>query len=303
MQTWKRLGHLYSADGSQPWLQKYASNPVAQRTFEGKYKIYFSSRDAANRSSIGVLEVDLFSKTRSISVQQVPLVGPGETGAFDDSGVSNGSVLEVDGSIRLYYLGWNLGLTVPFTNFIGLATAHSGSDKFSRFSQVPLVDRSAVDPLSLSYPFVMRDGAVYRMWYGSMRSWGSGRSTEEMDHVVKTAVSTDGINWTRSDKICLEPESEELGICRPSVIKDGDIYRMWYCYRRRNGPYTIGYSESPDGGTWQRLDQTIKFVGPVGDWEHEMICYPSVFRHDDRLYMLYCGNHYGRDGFGWAVLE
>jgi len=33
-------------------------------------------------------------------------------------------------------------------------------------------------------------------------------------------------------------------------------------------------------------------------WDSEMICYPFVFRHKDKTYMLYCGNGYGKTGFG-----
>ena len=38
-------------------------------------------------------------------------------------------------------------------------------------------------------------------------------------------------------------------------------------------------------------------------WDSEMICYPYVFKHKGRFYMLYCGNGYGKTGFGLAVLE
>jgi hypothetical protein len=34
-----------------------------------------------------------------------------------------------------------------------------------------------------------------------------------------------------------------------------------------------------------------------------MLCYPHVFRCEGRVYMLYNGNAFGRDGFGVAVLE
>jgi hypothetical protein len=34
-----------------------------------------------------------------------------------------------------------------------------------------------------------------------------------------------------------------------------------------------------------------------------MLCYPNVFECDDRVYILYNGNEFGRHGFGAAVLE
>ena len=42
----------------------------------------------------------------------IPWNGP--LGAFDDSGTSMGSLVPVDGALWLYYLGWNLGVTVPW---------------------------------------------------------------------------------------------------------------------------------------------------------------------------------------------
>jgi hypothetical protein len=38
-------------------------------------------------------------------------------------------------------------------------------------------------------------------------------------------------------------------------------------------------------------------------WDSDMICYPRVFSHVGRLYMLYNGNGYGKTGFGLAVME
>ncbi len=34
-----------------------------------------------------------------------------------------------------------------------------------------------------------------------------------------------------------------------------------------------------------------------------MICYPFIFDHKGKRYMLYNGNDYGKTGFGLAVLE
>ena len=38
-------------------------------------------------------------------------------------------------------------------------------------------------------------------------------------------------------------------------------------------------------------------------WDDEMVCYPYVFNHNGKRYMLYNGNGHGRTGFGLAVLE
>jgi hypothetical protein len=46
-------------------------------------------------------------------------------------------------------------------------------------------------------------------------------------YVIKYAESTDGINWTRNNHICISAIYDwEFAICRPSVIKIGDMYHM-----------------------------------------------------------------------------
>ena len=38
----------------------------------------------------------------------------------------------------------------------------------------------------------------------------------------------------------------------PVVIKDGDLYRMWYRTNFEAPPYYTGYAESPDGIYWTK---------------------------------------------------
>ncbi len=80
---------------------------------------------------------------------------------------------------------------------------------------------------------------------------------------------------------------------------------MWYSFRAQPGidTYRIGYAESMDGLSWRRMDESAGIDVSSSGWDSEMICYPKVFRHKERYYMLYNGNGYGKTGFGLAVLE
>jgi hypothetical protein len=76
---------------------------------------------------------------------------------------------------------------------------------------------------------------------------------------------------------------------------------MWYAYR--GDAYRIGYADSPDGVSWSRRDDEVGIVTSPGEWDGESIEYPCVFDHDGQRYLLYCGDGYGKTGFGIAVLE
>jgi hypothetical protein len=76
---------------------------------------------------------------------------------------------------------------------------------------------------------------------------------------------------------------------------------MWYSYR--GDAYKIGYAESPEGLSWERRDQEAGIdVSPSG-WDSEMICYANVIQQNDKWYMLYNGNGFGKTGIGLAALE
>jgi predicted GH43/DUF377 family glycosyl hydrolase len=118
---WRKLGRVFCADGQHDWMMSHAANCVPVRIDTNRYRIFFSTRDALNRSSIGWVEIDLRRPQEVLSVSSKPVLGPGAIGAFDDSGVSLACIVAMDGLTYLYYLGWNLGVTVPWRNSIGLA--------------------------------------------------------------------------------------------------------------------------------------------------------------------------------------
>ena len=209
-----------------------------------------------------------------------------------------GSLVREGDNLLLYYMGWNLGVTVPWRNAIGLAICHDGKS-FERVSIAPIVDRSDADPYTISYPWVLRDEREWRMWYGSNLRWGRART--DMYHMIKQATSLDGRVWNRDGKVVVQPADDEYAFARPCVVKDTDRYRLWYGYR--GNAYRIGYAESFDGRTWNRRDEAVGIAHSPGEWDGESIEYPSVFDDDQRRFLLYCGDGYGRTGFGIAILE
>ncbi|HVC98372.1 MAG TPA: hypothetical protein VND64_32195 [Pirellulales bacterium] len=300
---WKKLGLVFCADGHAPWMHSHAANPVAEHLDGDCFRVYFGCRDRLNRSSIGYVDVEIGDVPKVTAVAERALVSPGDPGTFDDSGTSVGCLVTVGAQRLLYYLGWNLGVTVPWRNSIGLAVSDTAGAEFRKASRAPMMDRNDVDPFTLSYPWVLRDAGLFRMWYGSHLCWGPGAlECHDMHHVIKYAESQDGTHWTRNDVVAIDVELPgRYAVCRPCVLRDGEIYRMWLCHR--GAAYRIGYAESRDGIRWEWRDDLAGLdLSPTG-WDSEMLAYPCVFDHHGHRYMLYNGNGYGRTGFGLAVLD
>lgn len=294
---WKKLGRIFDPRQHEGWIASHASNGVAEHLRDDRFTVYFSSRDANNRSSIGYLVLDLNHPTQSLHVGEAPLLTPGAPGSFDQDGVTMGSVLTIDGVKHLYYLGWKLTETYPWANTIGLARYNEATSCFEKLGS-PVLGLSDIDPFSLSYPQVIREGAQYRMFYGSNLDWGTdGRS---MNHVIRNAVSANGIDWQPIDTVCLDHDEVDHAFSRPWVVKD-DGYKMWYAVR--GDQYRIGYAESKDLTRWVRKDDQAGIFPSERGWDSEAVTYPCIFDHERRRYMLYNGNQYGKTGFGLAVLE
>ncbi len=295
-QSWRGLGRVHVAAG-RGWATSHASYPVAVADERGTLRVFYSPRDEKGRSSIAALDLSVSGDAWKVSaVDDRPLLLPGKRGAFDDSGVTVGCLVRDGDAWFLYYLGWSLGTTVPFRNFIGLAAATTLAGPFERVSETPVVDRGPLTPYSLGYPWVVRTGSGFRMWFGSHVEWGE--EWLAMRHVVRSARSDDGIRWRVESRVALDLEGREYALSRPCVRIEDERWRMWLS--RRDPGYALAYAESDDAETWRRMDDAVTFERPPEAWEDESREYASVFEHDGSRYMLYNGNGYGRTGFGIA---
>jgi len=295
---WEKVGRIFEPAGRAPWMATHAAHPVAWPAGGSRYRIYCSGRDAQGRSQVGAFELDLADPKSAGGLTEQPLVGLGELGAFDESGVVNACIVDAGDALYQYVVGWQLLKTVPFTFSSGLAISRDGGASWAKHSRGPLMDRNEVDPFLNAASSVMRDGAVWRMWYTSGVRWAIENGIPKHYYHIKYAESQDGIAWQRTGKVCVDFNDGEYAIGRPCVVLDGGLYRMWFSYR--GAAYRIGYAESRNGTDWTRLDERAGIdVSPDG-WDSEMICYASVFRHGDDWYMLYNGNGYGKTGIGLA---
>jgi predicted GH43/DUF377 family glycosyl hydrolase len=128
---------------------------------------------------------------------------------------------------------------------------------------------------------LIKDNGVYKMWTFSTNTF-------------YYQESTDGINWG-SPVAALAFSDQPYGdddIVDPWVIKDGSLYKMWYC--AASGGFStieIIYCESNDGTNWSNfqlvLDSSVSITGvdfPV------IYSTPCVIKADGRYKMWFIGN-------------
>lgn len=300
-QKWIKKGLIFRPSGQADWMATHASVPIAVNLGDDLFRIYFSGRDALNRSQTGFIEININKPLEILYITKQPIIELGKLGAFDESGAMSCWIMDHEGKKHLYYIGWNLGVNVPFRNSIGLAISNDGGRTFTKFSDGPILDRDIYSPCFVASPCVLLDGETWRMWYLSCIRWKIEDNKPKHYYHIKYAESSDGIQWKKSARVCIDfKSSDEYAISRPCVLKDGDIYKMWYSYK--GDSYRIGYAESKDGLYWERKDELVGIDVSKSGWDSEMIEYPFVFDHKGKRYMLYNGNGYGITGIGLAIL-
>jgi hypothetical protein len=263
-------------------------------------RVFYSGRDESNRSSVGSFVLRLGEQPKVEHAPPEPVLTPGEVGAFDDAGIGVGSVVACEGGDRLYYMGWNIGGSTPWRNAIGVAFGDARTGRFERGYPGPIMDRSPIDAYSLSYPWVIRLGPDdWRMWYGTHLQWGAHEA--DMNHAIRSATSSDGLEWRRKRDACLPPQAPEIATVRPSVrLRADGEFDMAYAARPQEGPYGIGWATGADGDRWRRRDVPI---AATEDWEAGAVTYPCVFEQSGRSWLLFNGQGYGATGVGLAVWE
>ncbi|MBI9082624.1 MAG: hypothetical protein JEZ11_03445 [Desulfobacterales bacterium] len=299
---WEKKGLIFSPSGQYPWVMTHGMLPVADQINDDLFRIYFSGRDSSNRSKIGYVEVNIKEPEKILYLSKNPILDLGKLGSFDDNGVSPTWIVNHSNKKYLYYFGWNKGSSVRAAEVSGLAISEDNGKTFRRHSKAPIIDRTNEEPYTiLVISCILLENGVWRMWYDSADEW---QNVDLPKYNIKYAESSDGIDWVRKGIVSVDyTYPNESRVSRASIIKENDIYRMWHCYAIGSDGYQMGYAESKDGIQFERMDEKVGISISKSGWDSEMICYPFVFKHKGQTYMLYCGNGYGKTGFGYAVLR
>jgi len=299
---WRKLGRAFTPTGEF----SHGSHPCAVH-FEGNtFVVAFTRRDAQQRSHI-------FLSYATVAAGQFTLIGEpklalryGEPGYFDCDGVIGVCFVTHRGNIYLYYVGWQ---NLPESLWIcdtGRAILDPGKLELRRQFPGPVLARDRNNPLFAAATAFHVSDDKWRTWYNSGIRWERTEHGWKHHYGIHYAESHDGIDWTCYPGMCLPfADQYEYAFGRPTVYCDGATYLMWFAHRATKdiSTYRIGFASSHDGRGWNRNDAIAGIDVSAEGWDSEMICYPYVFEHRGRFFMLYNGNGYGKTGFGVAVLE
>lgn len=304
--NWQKKGLIYCPDGTG-YFKTHAARPIPYRLDDTTLRLFFSSRDADDRMLPTFIDLDIRDPARILNKGNKALIGLGDPGTFDDSGVTLGSVIEFDNRVLFYYTGWKRRRVVSFELSIGILVWDKHQNTFSRLFQGPVLAQDKNHPLLVAGPFVMMDAGRFKMWYCSGTDWKFPDGNPEPIYTVFYAESDDGINWTPHTQSVIAYKFDGEVISAPWVLRVKDKYLMWYSTRghqtRQAKNYALGIAESSDGISWTRLDEQAGISRSESGWDSEMICYPAFYPYEDRIYMFYSGNGVGRGGVGYAVAD
>lgn len=299
---WKKLGQIFQVNNTNPYLSSHAANPLPVHLYDNVFRIFYSGRNIQNKSSVGYVDIDIETQ-QIIHYPQYPVFTYGAETSFYSHGVSIGNIYSDKNNQQfILFMGWQIKENQHWYGEIGRLQLLDKKN-LTLTPHTPFMTLDNEDPISLSYPFVMLDDNQFKMWYGSTITWQA--ENNEMIHVIKYATSHDGIHWNKHGIVLPYEINKAQAFSRPTVIKDNNGYHMWFSFRSGDGTkYRIGYAHSNDGSHWSHtLPAGINVNNNPNEWDSEMICYPFVFDHNGKRWMLYNGNNYGKYGFGLAVLE
>ena len=164
----------------------------------------------------------------------------------------------------------------------------------------PQTQSQQFDSIFAYMPWVIKDGATYKMWY---TGW-NGDFEQRPDHTANKinfrigyATSPDGTTWTKypsnenaAPVLSIGGAAGQLdakGVSHPSIVKKNGTYHMWY--EGYDGTkWRIFYTTSTNGTSWT-TPQLALSPGSAGDYDGKHARYPVVFEKGTGYEMWYQG--------------
>ena len=309
---WHRQSRILDIPDDHPWWVSHAQMPTVVRVTESLWRVFLAARDDRNRSNLVMVEVDPSRNMEVLGISRDRVLHHGGAGAFDRDGVGVTCAVNADGHGLWVGGGMNLRDHDRYQITSVWMTSPDGGATFDRVEAPPILEPGPANPHGAGIAQVLRIADRWHMWFTSMRAWRDTPDGQaEPTYDIRHATSPDLREWKQDDQPTISLRTpQEAGIVRPWVMPDADGFEMWYSVRGPFDPdnpasraYRLGYATSPDARVWTRRDDQMRFDNPPvqGDWDYDMQCYPTLIEDKGQRYLFYCGNDFGRFGFGYAT--
>ncbi len=284
------------------WYKKNTMTPLPYLKGD-VLRIYLTMCDSENQGRVGYIDLNPNNPSEILGFSDTPALDLGEVGTFDENGVLPTSLLEENGKLYLYYSAYQKQVSIPYTIYSGLAVSEDYGDSFKRVSNAPILDRINNELHQRSAIEVMKKDGHYKMWYTANVGWIDNGIHLAPKYDIKYLESNSIDKWYDIPKPSLELKGDEYGLTMPQVFFEDDKYKMIYSIRSISKGYRLGYAESIDGIKFIRMDEKMEIDVSKEGFDSEMICFGKTFKYKNKIYLFYCGNHYGIGGLGYAELE
>lgn len=295
---WERCGQVFATPKTH-LIQTHAMLP-SPLVMKDRIRVFVAACDETLRGRIFRVDLDFDDPRRLMGFEPIPVLELGPRGSFDCDGVNPSQVLERDGRIFLYYIGWErLTATVPYTLFAGLAISEDEGETFKKVDGGQILYPRGTEHFFRTAPFVYPDENGWSMLYIGGGEFFDGKSGKRLPtyHLCQ-AHSADGYRWDgQANPPLLSPVRAEgqIGFGRPVLWNDGDQACLILSLRDENGYSLRNLRESEGSISWvEPLD------GVAEEWESEMTCFGAPCRAGNWEYLFYNGNRFGATGFGVA---
>ena len=284
----------------------HASHPSMINIEDDVYLLAFSSRKN-QQSHIFLAHTEIKNEKINIISETKLALSPSHPGYLDSEGLLNCCFVKYLDKYYIYYSGWQNIQTGLWHCDTGRAIADPKNLTAKREFDGPVMGRDKHNPIFAAATSVHVDkNSNWKTWYNSGISWEKRQGNWHAKYGIHYATSKNGVDWNCKPGLIIPIKDEyEHSFGRPCVVYWDNMYQMWFAHRgtKDYATYRIGYAKSIDGINWTRDDKQSGITISEDGWDSESVCYPYLIMHKGKKFMLYCGNNYGRSGFGYAIGE
>ena len=211
-----------------------------------------------------------------------PVISLGDAGTFEDTHLFAPAVAYENGTFSMLYCG-SRGRVQERVFRLGLAVSTDGI-RFEKSDLAPVYSFGDDKQSVLTPTFLrgddgrtVRDDGLLRLWFTT-----ADLTTADSLHVLRESTG-------RNVDSLAAPSAPQLeNAYAPTVILDGDVYRVWYADVSVE-PWSIRHAWSRDGREWTATEGPVVVIDQ--EWERDRLFYPTVLKSDG-VYLMWYGAYW-----------